>query len=248
MYRFSLLLLLSLFSFNSFSQETITAPAIWLKVNKDSIKAEVWNDISGNDNDAILPKQSNDSLFSINFNPARKFNSLTEFGSIAYNPDGVSNITILAVYKPSDTTEIGILASKNTLKREFSFSNKNVLGPDSITHHFSEGSTFPELTSITQVWEDSKEVSENGSLMFLGAKNAEGQIPFKGLISEVLFFDEALSFVDRLKWETYLAIKYGLTLQEKNYLSSSEMVLWNAEDLTDYSNRITGIGKDDFLN
>jgi hypothetical protein len=50
-----------------------------------------------------------------------------------------------------------------------------------------------------------------------------------------------------LQIETYLAVKYGITLIASDYLSSSEAVLWNYEDNKLYSNGIAGIGRDDFF-
>ncbi|MFP3577712.1 hypothetical protein, partial [Brevibacillus sp. SIMBA_040] len=50
------------------------------------------------------------------------------------------------------------------------------------------------------------------------------------------------------KIETYLSIKYGITINnisEKNYISSSDQILWDSKKNKNYNFRITGIGRDD---
>jgi len=69
-------------------------------------------------------------------------------------------------------------------------------------------------------------------------------LSFYGDIAECLVFDRILKKDEALKIETYLAIKYGITLIESNYLSSSDVVLWNYEENKDYSNSIAGLGQD----
>ncbi|RUA30913.1 MAG: hypothetical protein DSY77_13480 [Bacteroidetes bacterium] len=215
------ILILLLVAFSSRAQNNINSPALWFKVNPDSLSTEYWKDLSENGRDAILPDGSNDSIDFINFNPARKFDALNTFGQIPYNPDGVSELIFMTVYKPSDTSEMGLLSSKNTLKRDFSFSTQRAIGPDSMVHQFSEGGLLPQLATIKQVWEDANEKSEDGHLSFLEARNEEGSIGYKGFLAELILFDQPLSFLESLQWETYLAIKYGIGLQAKNYVSSS---------------------------
>jgi len=65
---------------------------------------------------------------------------------------------------------------------------------------------------------------------------------FNGRISEVIVFTDLLSNVDKQKINSYLAIKYGLTINE-NYISSTGSI---KKDISDgYANDIAGIGRDD---
>ncbi|GIO27398.1 lectin-like domain-containing protein [Ornithinibacillus bavariensis] len=68
---------------------------------------------------------------------------------------------------------------------------------------------------------------------------------FNGSISEVILYNRVLTSIERQQVNSYLALKYGLTLPT-DYLDSSEGILWTEADNADYSNRITGIGRDDF--
>jgi len=68
------------------------------------------------------------------------------------------------------------------------------------------------------------------------------------LIPEILVFDNNLSSIDKQKIETYLSVKYGITINdisEKNYVSYAGDILWDSKKNKNYNFRITGIGRDD---
>lgn len=68
---------------------------------------------------------------------------------------------------------------------------------------------------------------------------------FNGDIAEVIMYPEALNDNQRLRVESYLAIKYGITLQPKvDYLSSKSSIVWNKQNNDYFKNRIIGIGRD----
>ncbi len=73
--------------------------------------------------------------------------------------------------------------------------------------------------------------------------NFEG---FKGFTPELLVFDRVLSPTENSIFESYLALKYGLTLN-KSYLSANGNVIWDYKTDSIYSNRITGYGREDRL-
>lgn len=64
---------------------------------------------------------------------------------------------------------------------------------------------------------------------------------FNGDIAEVVYFRDQLAAADRQKVETYLAIKYGITLGQ-NYIGSNSASIY---DVSNFQNRIIGIGRDD---
>ncbi len=79
--------------------------------------------------------------------------------------------------------------------------------------------------------------SNNGS--------TDGWKHFKGEAAEIMLYPNSVSATDRLKIESYLAIKYGITLDQSvtNYVASDgTTVLWNN---ISYWNDVFGIGQDD---
>lgn len=67
---------------------------------------------------------------------------------------------------------------------------------------------------------------------------------FYGYIPELLVYSRVLNPLERRKAETYLAIKYGVSLSN-SYISSDDKLLWDWDANKAYNNRITGIMRDD---
>lgn len=70
-------------------------------------------------------------------------------------------------------------------------------------------------------------------------------------VAEVITYNSYLSDADQNKVESYLAIKYGITLTRnqstttRDYTASNGSVIWNAAANAGYGFNITGIGRDD---
>ncbi|ANY73765.1 hypothetical protein BBD41_14930 [Paenibacillus ihbetae] len=70
-----------------------------------------------------------------------------------------------------------------------------------------------------------------------------------GQIAEVLVFNRKLNEEEREKVNSYLALKYGITLKTEagdpaDYVASNGTLMWAAADNSGFGHRITGIGKD----
>ena len=71
---------------------------------------------------------------------------------------------------------------------------------------------------------------------------------FFGDMGEVIVYTGNPEGTDALQIRSYLAIKYGITMDQTtpaNYLASDATVLWDATANATYSNNIAGIGQDD---
>ena len=92
----------------------------------------------------------------------------------------------------------------------------------------------------------------------LGAdyNGTSGVETWKGKINEAVVYDRVLSDAEMAQVNTYLAIKWGVTLGQGNgsvgvnggnynYVASDSAVIWNAAANTAYGNDIAGIGRDD---
>ncbi|RTY86612.1 LamG-like jellyroll fold domain-containing protein [Flavobacterium sp. GT3R68] len=69
-----------------------------------------------------------------------------------------------------------------------------------------------------------------------------------GRVAEVISYASRVPDADRPKIETYLALKYGITLgvngTSKNYVDSGGSVIWNSTTNAGYNYNIAGIGED----
>jgi|GEM_PF-6134435 len=63
---------------------------------------------------------------------------------------------------------------------------------------------------------------------------------------ETAYFPISLTRPQALMFQTYLALKHGITLNHSNYLSTQGKVIWDARKNRDYHNHIQGIGADPF--
>ena len=78
--------------------------------------------------------------------------------------------------------------------------------------------------------------------------------PWNGLIMEGITYNRSLTGAEAQRVNSYLALKYGITLRtvdndasitEGNYVSSAGTVIWNKTANSAYHNNVTGIGRDD---
>ncbi|MGY5353758.1 hypothetical protein [Wenyingzhuangia sp. IMCC45467] len=89
---------------------------------------------------------------------------------------------------------------------------------------------------------------ENGSYVI--GDDSTGGNQLNGEIAEIIYFDYELSNFNRKKVESYLAIKYGITLDntdggtDGDYVTSTGIVVWDASVNNTYHNNVIGIGKD----
>lgn len=69
---------------------------------------------------------------------------------------------------------------------------------------------------------------------------------FVGNFPEFISYPRELSDNERQRIDSYLAIKYGITLnpKEKSYLSSQNLVVWSRDNVDKFPSRIFGLGKD----
>lgn len=70
-------------------------------------------------------------------------------------------------------------------------------------------------------------------------------LAFKGSVPELLVFDRQLSETETGIFESYLALKYGITTN-KDYRSGNGTIIWNKDNNT-FNNRVIGYGREDAL-
>lgn len=80
-------------------------------------------------------------------------------------------------------------------------------------------------------------------------RNYDQQGSLNGRIAEIFTFAERVNDADRQKIESYLAIKYGITLgtsneAQKDYINSFDNVVWDISANTGYNYDVAGIGRD----
>lgn len=81
---------------------------------------------------------------------------------------------------------------------------------------------------------------------FLFPENDEPQSSFLGRFPEFISFPRELNENEKIRVESYLALKYGITLSRQvSYKSATNIKVWNKSNNDIFSNNIFGLGKDD---
>ncbi|KAB1231392.1 PA14 domain-containing protein [Chryseobacterium viscerum] len=89
--------------------------------------------------------------------------------------------------------------------------------------------------------------NDNDQLQVGSAADYSG-VNYTGNMNEIIYYPWDLSATERQKVNSYLAIKWGTTLDQTtatNYLASDASVIWNATTGGAFKYDITGIGRDD---
>jgi hypothetical protein len=174
--------------------------------------------------------------FFFNFNSALIFNNLSvaSFRNI-YKKD----ISLFIVFKSKSDDEKTVLYLRSGNQKTF-LTNKNIYG----NGEFLYKKVISEKGIIVSYLSSGNEVNRRNSLHI--EKNIFNGHTETEQIMELICFDRILNEVERLKVETYLAIKNGISfVGEKHYLSSQKDTIWNIKKNKIFNNRITGIGRDD---
>ncbi len=109
-------------------------------------------------------------------------------------------------------------------------------------------STYPYYVNGKTIAETSHTPPNNGNNFHLNTDTDGGDDGGPYEYQEVIVYEQQLSNADRLKVETYLAVKYGVSIDQTvatNYVDTDGNVIWNGTTNAGYGTGIAGIGRDD---
>ena len=224
---------------------SLPTPSLWLRGDAGTATTGLWLDQSGHDLHAVAPDgQAPVSDGLLNFNPVLRYDGGDDYMRIPYSLEGLSEITVFAVFQSADTLERGIWGTEQGESRRIMFSTRRVSGPGEAVDSYGKNEKMAILSTLVQQWNKTTSLSTEAYLS-LGTSGREQDTikVFKGLLAELMIYDQNLSFLERVQIQTYLALKYGIPLQQGNYVSASEQVLWKAEEMQEYAGRLAGIGR-----
>jgi gliding motility-associated-like protein len=126
--------------------------------------------------------------------------------------------------------------------------------------HALTSSLLSQTSSVLRIWGATDNTVTLSAAAFapgtiagkltLGAEPYGDDYPTKIDIAEEILYSRTLTPAERNKVESYLAVKYGITLAQtgvdaNDYTASSGAVIWNRTANTPFLNNITGVGRDD---
>ncbi len=231
-----------------------------------------WEDFSGDEIPFIDPsyggdfKISRDSIHTYNFNPALYFSGKNM--DITLKKAGLSQTTIIGLwgFKRRKTNDDGFLYNVNREENEEFLLNKK-----SVTHSLESGREPWEYNPNFTTQGEEKRISilsycggirpnysiwgrAKSSVINIGgvldAQNSSKYDPEvnndnnEGYCPEFIVYNRVLTTKERLQVESYLAIKYGITIDD-SYLNSKGDTIWDKNKNGSYKNRITGYMRDE---
>ncbi|HEU5289449.1 MAG TPA: T9SS type A sorting domain-containing protein [Cyclobacteriaceae bacterium] len=220
-------------------------PKVWLRADAGTITPVFWTDVSGNKRNATaLANEGPTQTALMNFNNAIVFDG-NDYMKIPYSLERTSELTILSVFHSSDTTERGLWGLEQAVTRSTLFTTRRAIGPDTLAADYGKHEKRAVLNTLSQNWDKTVLLDSTAFLAFGSAGKSTKYKPFSGQVAELIIFDRALTFLERVQYETYLGIKYGTSLKDQNYVSLDNKVLWRASENKSYANHIAGIGRED---
>lgn len=240
----------------------------------DNEQVETWEDQSANDRDAI--RSAGSAVYSesgLNFNPTFNFTDGRYQASDTGLVSGSGDRSIFVVAS-ADSGGWRYVLGAGTFSGSggFDFGHNANNASVFITTHSSQsastGSWTPYGTArlaYGAVDGGPLYIAVNGSIPVQGSggsvnttlngsvkigSNSRGDEYWDGSISEVIYYDRLVTAIERQRVNSYLALKYGFSLDQstaQSYLASGSNLMWDkdAADASTYNNDLFGIGRDD---
>jgi hypothetical protein len=223
---------------------------IWQITEPVKQNQALWVSRLGNSHDTTIFVRGRIRI--INNNPALLFAERPEVLNASINLGELSAFSLFTVCQENDTISERIIFSlENDSAAEMVLTGRRMAALDicRYANFTGEKGLFPKIYSYTQN-KTNDTVTLSRRLQF-GRPPRTQHLPvsaFNGIIPEVILFPRFITPVERQKVESYLALKYGISLAQLfpvSYLNSSGDIIWDAEIHSSHHMNITGIGRDD---
>jgi len=245
-----------------------TANLLWLKANvgtnttTNGAAVTAWAGQSASANNATGTGLTTYLTSFANFNPGLSFtdDSRPISGNIARTNGTASTIFVVgqipsvsqrALIEIGTATGRGFFLDQRYASTNNSYSlqtNAKSVWAVSDPGGTTAASIFQQGTNIHTQTKTTTTNWTTGGAYYLGDRRPGDTNQLTGQIAEVIFYDQQLSASDQQKVQTYLAIKYGITLTHNYYSTSyngSNGASTTIYDISTYPNDIAGIGRDD---
>ena len=248
---------------------------LWLKADAGVTGASpvtAWDDQSGFNNHTTANNTPELVSSAINYNPAVDFDGTNEYFETSTTDIllGSQAYTKFAVVAPSDVSAVnptviaGSATNPHVLKMNGGRTvmrhslNSMQLSTNSLqnnTPHMMTARYGATETEIIRL-DGNEDSPGNTTEVFVDGKTQigcreSGRNDWDGYIAEAIEFSNDITDTDIGKVETYLAIKYGLTLDNTaggttgDYIATTGTTIWDADDNPSYHNNIIGIARED---
>ena len=217
-------------------------PTAWLRADSAVLNAPSWVDVSGNGYNAMPSSGTMPAAFSrINFNKSFEVGGAETF-TLPLGINDSRQSDVIVVYETIDTVQENALwqMQLDTAKR-IGQTTRRILNDNGQITYDTANRLRPVVNYLAQSWRTPEVCTP--TLAFCMADS----LRMNGKIAEVIYFDSRISDTSIIQWISYLAIKYGITLTQTDYLDSRKKIIWNNRDYSEFSSSIAGLGRDNSM-
>ena len=237
-----LLLFQSLFTFAQVNDAVL--PDVWLRADSSELNATCWRDVSGHYYNGFLPGDSMPTSYTrMNFNKSYCFPE-EEYLTIPGFQFNRKTLTVIIVYQGEDTlNEQALWSVALDSSSSIGLTSRRILSESGEIKYSDTNKTGGIINSLKQSW---KQVSSN---TFVGDVNIgfDDTLSYRGKIAEFILFNNDVPDTVLIQYMSYLAVKYGITLYQTDYLNSEKIKVWDYATHPEYSHYIAGLGRDSVL-
>ena len=218
----------------------IQHPTAWLRADSAVLNASSWVDVSGNGLNATPSSGTLPAAFSrMNFNKCFEVGGAETF-TLPLGINDSRQSDVIVVYETYDTANENALwqVQLDTAKR-IGQTTQRILNDNGQITYDTANRLKPVINYLAQSWRTPEVCAPTLSLC------TADSLPLYGRIAEAMYFDRRISDTAVIQWISYLAVKYGVTLAQTDYLDSRRNVIWDYIHYPDYCASIAGLGRDD---
>ncbi len=230
----------SLFALFAFPQGAMVYPVSWLRADSTQQVDTVWRDVSNHGHHATPRSGIMPPCHSLmNFNKCFEFSN-GEYFSLPVGTNDSRQADVIVVYETYDSTaENALWQLQIDSARRVGQTTQRILNDNGQIIYDSINRMKPVINYLAQSWRTPETTSPMLTLCMADS------LPLNGKIAEALYFDHRISDTAVIQWISYLAVKYGITLAQTDYLDSRKNVIWDCTNYPDYCGTIAGLGRDD---
>ena len=215
-------------------------PTAWLRADSAVLNAPSWVDVSGNGFAATPSSGSMPAAFSrMNFNKCFEVGGAETF-TMPLGINGSRQSDVIVVYETYDTADENALWQiQLDTARRIGQTTRRILNDNGQITYDTANRLKPVINYLAQSWRTPEICAPTLTLC------TADSLPLNGRIAEALYFDHRISDTAVIQWISYLAVKYGVTLAQTDYLDSRRNVIWDHIHYPEYCTSIAGVGRDD---
>jgi len=257
--RTHLLLLLLSLSAGAAAQSPggVSGVSLWLKADAGNSNQTHYQDFGYGNHQVQAPDaQAKPAYGLLNYNDTFEFNGQKHSLQLKYLMELLNKVSIFTVYQNKNlSVESALYTTDHSGEKALYYSTANIFryGGDSLVYaNPSQLDSIASFSMYSKFDVPSQKVGfvsgySGKSTMYIGKDIRGGQWhPFKGSLPELFIYNKVLTLNERNRVNSYLALKYGISMPYTEYLSSRSKKIWKQEDYNDYPYRTTGIGRDDY--